>query len=388
MDKRVYLLMLVSFVAGLAELIIVGLLDLIAADLHVSIRQAGLLITAFSVTFAISAPILLFVTSKMERKRLTLISLGVFLVGNVAAAFSPSFSLLMLARILSAASGSLLVVLSITIASNISTKPYRGRAIGLIYIGISGSLVLGVPIGLMIGNYFGWQAPFLAISALSAIIAIGIFFLMQPIEVQPSPGLKKQWQSLKNRKLLSAHVTTLLFLAGHYHLYGYLSPYLKQVMGFSEGWVTIVYWLFGFAAVTGGAIGGGLSDRLGYRTTLYVVIILFSSSMFILPYTTAWIPLFFLLVVIWGAMSWALSPPMQSYLVESASETSDVQQSLNNSALHLGIALGSFSGGFVVENSSIALTPTVGAVFVLLSFGTAYYSLTKRRQHSVRPEVE
>ena len=87
-------------------------------------------------------------------------------------------------------------------------------------------------------------------------------------------------------------------------------------------------------------------------------------------------------------MSWALSPPMQSYLVESASETSDVQQSLNNSALHLGIALGSFTGGFVVENSSIALTPTVGAIFVLLSFGTAYYSLTKRRQHSVRPEME
>src|SRR5690625_3025820 len=118
MDKRVYLLTIIAFIVGMVELIIGGILDLIANDLHVSLGQAGLLITVFSLVFAIAAPILLVLTTKMKRKQLTLITLFVFFIGNIISIVSPSYSILMLSRIVTGASGSLLIVLCITIASS------------------------------------------------------------------------------------------------------------------------------------------------------------------------------------------------------------------------------------------------------------------------------
>src|SRR5690625_5084875 len=125
MDKRVYLLTIVAFIVGMVELIIGGILDLVATDLNVSLGKAGLLITIFSLVFAVSAPILLVVTAKVERKKLSLLSLFIFFIGNIIAIFSPSFSVLMIARIISAASGSLLIVLCITIASSIVRSEER-----------------------------------------------------------------------------------------------------------------------------------------------------------------------------------------------------------------------------------------------------------------------
>src|SRR5690625_4885517 len=146
MDKRVYMLTAVAFVVGMAELIIGGILDLVALDLGVSVSKAGLLITVFAFVFAISAPIFLIVFAKVERTRLTFAALIVFLIGIILSIYSPNFAVLMLARVVSAASGSLAVVLCINLASRIAEPDYRGRAIGLVVMGTSASIVLGLPI--------------------------------------------------------------------------------------------------------------------------------------------------------------------------------------------------------------------------------------------------
>src|SRR5690625_2605807 len=156
----------VAFVVGMAELIIGGILDLVALDLGVRVSKAGLLITVFAFIFAISAPIFLIVFAKMERTRLTFIALIVFLLGTILSIISPYFSILMIARVISAASGSLVVVLCINLASRIVETKYRGRAIGLVVMGTSGSLVLGLPIGVLLGNLFSWRAPFMLIAVL------------------------------------------------------------------------------------------------------------------------------------------------------------------------------------------------------------------------------
>src|SRR5690625_394225 len=131
----------------MVELIIGGTLDLVALDLGVSIGQAGLLITIFALVFGISGPVLLFLTGQADRKRVTLIALGAFFIGNIVAIFSTTYSILLISRIISAASGALLTVLCLTLAAHISKPEYRGRAIGLVVMGISGSIVLGLPIG-------------------------------------------------------------------------------------------------------------------------------------------------------------------------------------------------------------------------------------------------
>ncbi len=383
MNKRVYLLTIVSFVVGMVELIIGGILDLIAEDLGVGLGKAGFLITIFSLVFAIAAPILLTMTAHIERKRLTLIALIVFLLGNALVIVSPTYTMLLIARILSAASGSLLVVLCVTIASNIVEEKYRARAIGVVFMGISASLVLGIPIGLMLGNAFGWRAPFILITLLTVLSILGVYFFMGRLAPKPAIPIKQQLQTLKNRRILFAQITSFLFLAGHLTLYGYLTPFLKMTLGLNGTWVSIVYLIFGIAAVFGGGIGGMLADRFGTKPTILGVIIVFGISIFMIPYTTFAFPLFLVIMIIWSMLSWAITPAMQSYLIESSPETSDIQQSLNNSALHFGIAFGSMIGGIVIENASVEMNATVGGLLVILALGTAVISMTKRKSSKV-----
>ncbi|RDW21115.1 MFS transporter [Oceanobacillus arenosus] len=376
MDKRVYLLTIVSFVVGMVELIIGGILDLVATDLEISLGQAGLLITIFSLTFAISAPILSFLTAKVERKKLTLITLFVFFLGNLVAVLSPSYTILFISRMISAASSSLLIVLCVVMAANIVEHKYRGRAIGIVNMGVSGSLVLGVPIGLMLGNTFGWRAPFALIAILSLFSITGIFLFMGKIAPTEQISIRKQLGSLKNVVVLFAHSTTFIVLAGHTVLYAYLTPFVKSTMGLDGTWVSIIYFVFGIAAVSGGLIGGTFSDRFGSKPTILSVVLLFGIAIFVIPYTTFSIPLFIIIMIIWGMMSWALTPPMQSYLMQAAPETSNIQISLSNSAVHLGIAFGSLVGGIVIEQASVEQNPTVGGLFVIVALITALISIT------------
>lgn len=379
MDKRVYLLTIISFIVGMVELIIGGILDLISEDLRISYGQSGQLITVFSLVFAIAAPILLILTAKIERKRLTIMALCVFLLGNVVTVISNTYLLLIVSRIILAMSGSLLTVLCITLAASIVQPEYRGRAIGLVVMGISGSIVLGVPIGVVLGHAFGWRSPFILIAVLSIMLMVGVHYFMGKVEAKPFVPLRQQFATWRNRRILFAQLTTFFFLAGHFTLYAFLTPFAKETMGFNETWITITYFMFGMAAVTGGGIGGLLADRFGSRKSLIAVIILFAASLFILPYTTYAVPLFLIMLIIWGVMNWAITPTVQSYLIQVSPETSDIQQSLNNSALHFGIAFGTFIGSIVIEQTSVEHNPTIGGLLVLVSLLTALIALWQGR---------
>ncbi|WP_067726585.1 MFS transporter [Oceanobacillus damuensis] len=376
MDKRVYLLTIVSFVVGMVELIIGGILDLVAIDLNVSVGQAGILITVFSLVFAVASPILLFLTAKIERKRLTLITLFIFLLSNILAFTSPVYSVLFISRIISAASASLLIVLCVTMASTIVAPEYRGRAIGIVNMGVSGSLVLGIPFGLMLGNAFGWRAPFVFISVLTLFSIAGVFFFMKKISPSNvSVSFTDQLSTLKSSKILLAHATTFLVLAGHSTLYTYLTPFVKVTMGLDGMWVSIVYLVFGVAAVSGGALGGTFSDYFGSKPTILSVIVIFIIAILTVPLSTFSIPFFFIMMVVWGTMSWAITPPIQSYLIESSPGNSDILISLNNSSLHLGIAVGSFVGSIVVDQVGIEKNAFVGGMIVTLALLTATLSI-------------
>lgn len=374
MDKRVYFLMVISFVIGMVELIISGILDLIAEDLQVSLAQVGLLITVFALIMAIASPILLVITAKVERKKLTLICLYIFLIGCIITVLSPNFTILFIARIILALSGALLIILCLVMAPSLVEEKYRGRAIGFVSMGVSASLVLGVPIGLLLGNAFGWRAPFILITGLTALSIIGVHFFMESIQPKTQVPLKVQLASLKSPKITFAIMTTFLYMSGHTVIYAYFSPYIQTTSGLDGVWVSIVYLIFGVAAVSGGGIGGVLADLFGSKRSILLALILFSFVFFILPFTTEIFPMLFLMLIIWGILSWAISPAMQTYLIETSPETSDIQQSLNNSALHLGVAVGSIIGGMVVEELSIEHNPFVGGILIILSLFTIVIS--------------
>ncbi|RUT36483.1 MFS transporter [Paenibacillus zeisoli] len=376
MKIKVLVLTIAAFTVGLVELIIGGVLPQIAGDLGVPVSTAGQLITAYALVYAISGPVLIALTSKAERRKLYLWSLVVFVLGSLLAFWSPSFGVLLISRFVTAASGSLITTLSLTIAVRSVPEKFRARVLGVISMGMSSAIVLGLPLGVLAADRFGWRVLFLFIAVFALLTLLVVYKLMTPIEPQHVMPLRQQLTSLKNIRVAGAHVVTLLMMAGHYTLYAYFTPFLESIMHMGASWISIVYFFFGASAVAGGMIGGILSDTIGVKRSILIIVGVFSLPLFILPFTASLFPLFAVLIFIWGASSWALAPAQQSYLIETAPETSEIQQSFNFSALHAGIAAGSAIGGIVIHRtSSAAYNAWFGGVIVMLAFVAALYTL-------------
>lgn len=376
MDKRVYLLALIAFVVGMVELLIGGILDLVAYDLNISLGNAGLLITVFALVFSISGPILLFITRKIAPKTVMLIALIIFMVGDLITIFSSSYAALMLSRIVLAASGALLTVLSLALASRIVVPQHRGRAIGIVVMGISASLVLGLPIGVSMGHTWGWRSPFIFNLILAVVLLMLISLYLGHISIQQkATPFRKFLSSLRNYRILFAHLTTFFFLAGHFSFYGYLTPYVTLQLGFGGAMLTVVYFVYGAAAVAGGGLAGLLTDALTPKRTLIGAISLLFVCLLSFHFAAKSSILFWLILIIWGVLSWAITPPIQSHLVQIAPNTADIQQSLNITALHLGIAFGTLIGSVIIDQFSVIYNAPMGAMLILLSLIVALISL-------------
>lgn len=374
---KVFILAVSAVTVGLVELTVGGILPVISDDLHVSIGTAGQLISVFALVYAISGPVLLSFTAKIERKKLYLIALTVFLIGNILTYFSPTFAFMMMARILTAMSAALVIVLSLTITAKIVEPAHRAKALGVIYMGVSSSLVLGVPIGIIITDILGWRTVFLGIAMLSLLSIVLIYRFLDRIPADQVQPLSAQIKSLANLKIVGAHLAMMFMLAGHYTIYAYFTPFLETTLHLSPYWISICYFLFGLAAVFGGALGGTLADRIGSKKSILIVIGAFALLLFALPYATFSLIVFLGVMMVWGAVSWALAPPMQNYLIETDPDSSDIHQSLNNSALQVGIALGSGIGALVLDHTdSVVSTAGVGSIVVVIAFIFAFVSLT------------
>lgn len=381
MNKKVYLLAIAAFVVGTVELILGGILDLIAADLHLTLAKAGYLISIFSLVYAISAPILLNVTARFERKKVYMYTLLIFLVSNLISAFSANFYMLMAGRALGAATGSLIFVLSLTLAARIVEPQYKGRAVGIITMGGSASLILGVPLGIFVGNMAGWREVFIFIAILTAIVMVAIGLVMQRVQPVPVVSLKRQFAALWNPRMLAIHATTLLVLAGHLTLYAYFTPFLQETIGASSTMVTFIYMMFGIAAVAGGGLGGVLSDRLHPAKAIVIVLIPFIVSMAVIPFSVG-LPLiaFLILLSIWSALSWTVTPVQNSLIIKTSPEAAESLISTNSGIAHAGIALGTYVGGMVIDHSTILYNGWVGSILILLGLASAIYAISRKEQ--------
>lgn len=357
-----------AFAIGTTEFISVGLLPLIADDLHISESIAGLTVTLYALGVMFGAPILTSLAGGVPRKTLLLWIMIVFIAGNVLAAASGGIVLLLAARVLSAFAHGVFMSVGSTIAADLVPRDRRASAISTMFSGLTIATVTGVPLGTLLGQHLGWRTAF------AAIAAVGIAALIANVVLVPSglrgparTKLRHQLPLLGNRRLLLAFSITALGYGGTFVVFTYLSPLLRDITGFGESSIALILLFYGIAIAIGNVVGGKAANKrpvpaLLIMFALQAIVLLVLN--FTAPYRGAGLATVFLM----GLLAFMNVPGLQLYVVilaeRYAKNAVDFASSLNIAAFNGGIAIGAFLGGVVVDRLGVSHTPWVGAVMV------------------------
>jgi predicted MFS family arabinose efflux permease len=385
MPLALWALTLSAFAIGTTEFVIVGLIPTIAASLGVSVPSAGLLVSLYALGVAVCAPVLTALTGRIPRKQLLLGLMVLFTIGNLLAWLAPCYALLMAARVLTGLAHGVFFSIGSTIATSLVPKEKAASAIALMFSGLTVALVTGVPLGTFIGQRFGWQATFLAVSLLG-VIAIAGSALLVPRHIAGSKpsSLPSQLAVLRKPRLLLVYAMTTLGYGGTFIAFTYLAPILQEVSGFAAPAVSLVMLVYGASVAAGNIWGGRLADRKGPVRALQIVFGLLALVLLVLTFTAPHKLLVLATVLAWGAVAFGNVPGLQVYVVQRAERDApkavDVASGLNIAAFNVGIALGAWGGGLIVDRLGLMATPWIGALVVLgaLALTTLAGRLDKR----------
>ncbi len=374
MPLALWALTLSAFAIGTTEFVIVGLIPTIAASLNVSVPSAGLLVSLYAMGVAIGAPVLTALTGRVPRKQLLLGLMALFTVGNLVAWMAPAYEALMAARVLTGLAHGVFFSIGSTIATSLVPKEKAASAIALMFTGLTVALVTGVPLGTFIGQAFGWQSTFLAVSLLGAMAFVGSWILVPNNLAQSAPAsLMAQFAVLKKPRLLLVYAMTAMGYGGSFIAFTYLAPILQEVSGFSAGSVSLVMLVYGVSVAFGNIWGGKLADKKGPIGALQIIFALLALVLFALTFTASNTWLALATVLAWGAVAFGHVPGLQVYVVQRAEldapEAVDVASGLNIAAFNIGIAGGAWGGGLIVAQSGLMATPWIGALVVLGALG-------------------
>ena len=370
MPLALWALTLSAFAIGTTEFVIVGLIPTIAASLHVSVPSAGLLVSLYALGVAVGAPVLTALTGRVPRKLLLLGLMLLFTAGNLTAWMAPGYAALMAARVLTGLAHGVFFSIGSTIATSLVPKEKAASAIALMFSGLTVALVTGVPLGTFIGQHFGWQMTFLAVALLGVVAFAGIAALVPANIAGSAPSsLPTQLSVLKKPRLLLVYAMTTLGYGGTFVAFTYLAPILEQVAGFSSNSVGLVMLVYGVSVAFGNIWGGKLADRKGPIRALQIVFALLAGVLFLLDFTASNKIAVLVTVLAWGAVAFGNVPGLQVYVVRRAERDApgavDVASGLNIAAFNVGIALGAWGGGLIVEHAGLMATPWIGGLVVI-----------------------
>ncbi|MGE8205393.1 MFS transporter [Heyndrickxia sp. NPDC080065] len=363
----VNLLALAVFLIGTIEYILSGILHMVAADLGITTSSAGALVTAFALSAALGAPVVIAVTIQVDRKKILLIMLGIFILSNFLVYFSPSFEMILVARVIQGLSGGAATVIAMAVATRLVEVQNQGRAIGTILMGLSSSLVLGVPAGTFLSEVVGWRTLFILIGMLTLIPLLVVFARVPSITEQRTITIGMQLSILKDKKIVLALATTLFYIGGYSTLFTYIAPFLQANAKLSVTALSSILLLFGLCSFFGSKFGGVITDTKGPKFMIYTGLSLQAGMLLLLTWVGGLIYAIIPLIMIWMVATWATSPAQQSYLVSLVPHSPDIALSVNTSFIQFGFALGSAIGGQVISGSSIGNLVWSGLIMVLLA---------------------
>ncbi|MET8129016.1 MFS transporter [Streptomyces sp. NPDC005231] len=369
-----------AFGLGTTEFVVMGLLPQVAADFHVTIPTAGLLVTGYALGVVFGAPLMTALGTKMPRKRMLMLLMGLFVLGNLLSALAPSFGLMLVGRIVTSLAPGAFFGIGSVLAAELVAPEKKASAIATMLTGLTVANVVGVPLGTYIGQAAGWRTTFAPVASLGVIGLLGIAKLVPALPRPEGVHLRHELAALRNPQVLLAMAMTVLGFGGVFAAITYIAPMMTHVAGFSDSAVTWLLVLFGVGMVIGNLVGGRFADR-ALMPMLYTTLGGMAVVLGVFTLTAHSEMLAAITVLLVGALGFATVPPLQKRVLDQAHGAPTLASAVNVGAFNLGNALSAWLGGLVIAAGFGYTSPNwVGALLAASALGLALWSAALERR--------
>lgn len=373
----VVILIASSFMLGMSEFIVVGILPDVAADLKISEVTVGNLVSLFAFVYAPVTPLGSALSARFPRFATHLTLIGIFLAGNILCAFAPNYAVLVVARIMIALVSGTLVAVAMTYAPDVTTDRFRTKFIAWVFSGFSIASVVGVPVGTWVANTFGWRWAFHMINVLTIMLIVGMVVALPRNSHIVKIGFLPQFRLFFDRRIQLGVLDVVCGAAASYVFYTYLTPIMRDEVHVPEQYLSVGLVIFGAACLWSNLYGGKLADRgRGVEPLTHIRPIYCAHAVLMASLVVAhWVPVYgALLLVVLGMFMYLQNSASQVLYMDVASQSHpgslNLAASLNSMSFNIGIALGSAVGGLINGHFGLMWLGPVGALFLLCAIAT------------------
>lgn len=370
-DRRLIVLAIGMFALGTDSFVIAGILPVISRSLDLPVALVGQMVTLYAISYALLAPVMAAVTAHWPRKRLLLVALMVFIVGNVMTALASTLTVLFASRVIAGLGAAMFSPTATAAGASLVPPERRGRALAVVIAGLTSATALGSPIGTFLSGFGEWRITMWFVAALGLASLVGVWALLPQVPLAPPVSLRQRLAPLSDSRVALTLLTTFCTYSGLFLVYTYLGVAFDRV---THGSATVLAGLllaWGLAATIGNIAAGRLTDALGSRRIINGAIRVALLNFVLLPWTSAYMVSALLALIVWGICGWGMLVPQQHRLLGIFPSTAPLLMGLNSAALYLGVSASGVLGGIGVTYIDKYHLGWFGACFLALAVVTA-----------------